>query len=56
MSLYGRVFGGLGVRLHWGEGKCIEVEDGSSVLEAEIRAGVENADAPCGDRGNVVRR
>ena len=29
------------------EGKCIEVVDGSSVLEAEIRAGLR-PDAPCG--------
>ena len=32
------------------EGKCIEVEDGSSVLEAEIRAGLR-PDAPCGGQG-----
>ena len=32
------------------EGKCIEVEDGCSVLEAEIRAGIR-PDAPCGGQG-----
>lgn len=32
------------------EGKRIEVEDGVSVLEAEIRAGLR-PDAPCGGLG-----
>ena len=32
------------------EDKCIEIENGSSVLEAEIRAGLR-PDAPCGGQG-----